>query len=254
MGEFWDMIHFVEEHTPGRYSEERMRELVENIKVCHDYYNRTQELRKATPCPLRSRDSRQVRGLRGFMEGLPETVETNKALYEETKEMVEKGEGAIPNERHRLIVNGVPPFWNMKFFDWMEEKFGAVVVVDLCNRFKPYQIEDAADPLETVARKALKYNIKAMTEPCPGYTEESGLIAKEAGCDSSIYFAHFGCKLGCGAAHLTADILREEADIPTLVMDIDAYDPRVIPEAKMKDVTEEYFATLEERKKSYALT
>lgn len=251
--QFEEMVEFVEQHSSNRYDETRMREVMEHAKVAHSWYTQTQELRMATPCPLRSRDSRQIRGLRTFLDGRPETGEALQAQYEETREKVEKGEGAIPNERHRLVVNGVPPFWNMKLFDWMEETFGAVIVVDLCNRFYPYDMGSTSDPLDCLARKVMNYNMKAGIDTSVVSGEELAYQAKKAQCDSSIYFAHFGCKVGCGAAKVTTDTIREIIDVPSVILDIDAYDPRVVSDQKMKAVLTEYFETLEASRKSFAL-
>ena len=244
--ELEDLITFVEGQTGLKYDPEKLREFLNNSKEAHDYYLKAHALRARVPTPLGGRDSFSSFGIRMFSEGMPETVEFMKAYYEETLEKAEQGEGAVPNERFRVLVNGAYPFWDMPIFDWMEKEFGAVLVSDLHTRFLSTPVDTSGDPLEALARKALISNMGARAF-CAPYTERSIELAeraKEYGCNASIYFANFGCKQGCGLIRVVSDAVREYLGVPTVIVEDDAGDPRIVSDAQMKATLAEYFKML----------
>ena len=241
------MIAFLEQHTDHRFSEDALQERLENASACHDLFLEIQEMRFKTPCPLGLRDAYQASSVRTFLEGQPETTEVFRAQHQEVKERVEKGEGAIPNERFRVVTGGVFPFWNMRLFDWMEKEFGAVVVIDFRNRLHMDSMIDTSDPLACLAHKIM-YCFPLGRPQClpnPEISEEGAEVAKEANCNASIYFTHFGCKITCGGQRVTTDCLRDIAGITSLIVDVDAYDPRVVSESQIKDKISQYFDMLD---------
>lgn len=245
--EFRDMIAFLEHHTGHRFSEEALRERLENAKECHELFLGIQEMRFKTPCPLGLRDAYQSSSVRTFLEGQADATEVFRAQHQEVKERVDKGEGAIPNERFRVVAGGVFPFWNMRLFDWMEKEFGAVVVIDFRNRLHMEHIGDTSDPIACLAHKIVHCFPLGRTQclPNPEISVEGAQVAKEANCNASIYFTHFGCKITCGGQRVTTDCLRDIAGITSLVLDVDAYDPRVVPESQIKDKISQYFDMLD---------
>jgi hypothetical protein len=249
--EFRDLVAFVEQHSSARYNEDTLQERLATAKECHDLYLQVMELRSRVPCPLGLRDAYQASSVRTFLEGLPETVEVYKAQLAEVKERVNNGKGAIPNERFRIVVGGVFPFWNMRIFDWLEKEFGAIVVIDFRNRLHMEPVVlDASDPIASLARKIIySYPLgRPQCLPNPEIAEEGARVALAAQCNASLYFTHFGCKITCGAHRITSDTLKDIAGIPTLVVDVDAYDPRVVPESHIKDKLSQYFEMLDKMK------
>jgi benzoyl-CoA reductase/2-hydroxyglutaryl-CoA dehydratase subunit BcrC/BadD/HgdB len=66
--------------------------------------------------------------------------------------------------------------------------------------------------------------------------------------EGAVYWAHIGCKQGCALIRIIRDALREEAGIPTLVLDIDVVDPSFVSEEELKDKLEGFFERLEEER------
>jgi len=249
-----DMILFIESHTGRRFDEERLKEFLYRDLIIHDYFLKTQELRKAIPTVMGAKEAFANFGIRMCSEGLPAVVEFMRVQYEECWERMERGIGVVPEERHRMVMCGVYPFWNMKLLDWMEEEFGAVTVVDFFNgltgvirNITPDQIEH--HPLETYARKILSVYpcLARLGGPSYLFAEELGRMAAQLHCDSSIFFAHFGCKQTCGFNRIVTDRLWQRANIPSVIVDIDACDPKVASEEQIKDRIRNYFRVLEDK-------
>ena len=55
-------------------------------------------------------------------------VEMAKSLYEEVKELVDKGIPAVPNEKIRLLWIGRGLWFNLAFYQHFEEKYGAAFI------------------------------------------------------------------------------------------------------------------------------
>jgi hypothetical protein len=243
------LIGFIEENTDCRFqNEEKLRALLENSKLITKYDQGTQKLRKRVPCPMHGKVAGEGWGYRTMSEGLPETVNYFQSLYEEVKEVADRGEGAIAEERYRIMVNGVPPFWGTKLFDWMEEKYKAIVVADWGNLLE-YMItpEDTSDPLYCLAHKAHTGSTLEFATYKDTLEDSIPRVAKEAQVNASLFFAHFGCIVNCGYVRQVMDDLKEKVGIPTAVLDVDACNPLVVSEAQLKVKIDEYFQMLEQQ-------
>jgi len=245
--ELQDMVRFLEEHTGRKMDLDKLRELIKNSQECQEYFMKLMALRDCIPSPLGARDAFSFFGPRMASEGKPKTTLFMKTLYEETKAKAERGEGVVEVERHRVVTNGAYPFWYMKLFDWMEQEFGAVVTVDLANCYPLEPVVDSEDPFYTLAHKTFCSNLAVKTAIMPYHwvAEQIGKKAKESHCDACIYFAHFGCKHGCGRNRVVLEQIKKHAGIPSLILDIDAGNPMVVTASQMKRKIEEYFHMLE---------
>lgn len=245
--ELWDMVEFTEKHAGLKYNEEALREMQENTRVCEEYFQKIHQFRNRVPTPIRSREAFASLGPRMTSEGRPLITEFMKTQYEEIVQRVENGVAAIPEERHRVVVSGAVPFWCMKLFDWLEEEFGAVIVVDYMNAFPREQIGDTSDPLDCLARKAIRTNFGGRVNftPSPPHAAAMARIAKECQADSALFFAHFGCRQTCGQFRIVTEALKEIAGIPAGVIDVDIGNPLIVSEAQMKHHISQYFEALE---------
>lgn len=248
-----EVIRFVEEQTGLTYDPEKLREYLVNGIVIQDYFLKTQELRRHVPSVLGAKHNFANFGIRMCSEGLPSVIEFMKAQYAECKELADQGLGVIPEEKHRLLLCGVYPFWNMGILDWMEKEFGAVAVVDFFSALMMGNLDEISkDPLESYARKILKIYPRLATlggvslELAHGF----GKMASEFQCDSSLFFAHFGCKQTCGFNRVMTDTILEMSGIPSAIVDMDACDPSIMSEEQIKNQIRQYFHVLEARQAS----
>jgi hypothetical protein len=123
------LIKFLEVTTGKKFSIEKLFKAIDLINEQMDYWKKAHDLIAETvPCPVGLRDQLsmyQAMWHRGTTTGR----DLLKAYYEEVKERVDKGIGACPGEKLRLMwMAGTPPAWE-KF---VQEKYGAVCV---CSSF-----------------------------------------------------------------------------------------------------------------------
>lgn len=246
------LVAFVEAHTNKRLDEALFYQLLKRGQRITDYALKISALRKKVPSPFGTRESFGSFVIRTTNEGLPITEEYFKALYEEGLQRAKKGQGALKEERHRIVAMGTYPLWHMKLFDWLEKEHGAVIVVSLINAFSPPSEGEIKDPMQFMAEKLLYTSALGtpfFAQPFETTLENFLRSAEQAEVDGAIFFANFGCKLGCGVNRLFADALRERLGISTLILDLDSVNPTVVSAEQMKNKLNQYFSLLEERKR-----
>ncbi|MFH1088138.1 MAG: 2-hydroxyacyl-CoA dehydratase family protein, partial [Chloroflexota bacterium] len=112
-----DMIAFLEREVPGaRYDERRLVEW-QNLAIdCQRVYREIYEFRKSVPCPVSGPD---VFTMPPWEINDPRILDYLKMQRDEIRERVDRGYGAVPNERLRIswLVSGPFHFNFMGFLN-----------------------------------------------------------------------------------------------------------------------------------------
>jgi predicted CoA-substrate-specific enzyme activase len=159
--------------------------------------------------------------------GREELVELQTQFYNELLEKKEELEGKIDiDETHRLLWLHLPPFYDTKLLNFIEEECHAPIVFEEVN-FVDWEPLDPADPYRSLARKLLTVgfldpNLRVK------YISEHSLAGKFNGC--ILYNHGFG---RCSMANASfVKHLREElkkVNLPLLLLDGDCMDPTIDP-------------------------
>ncbi|OGW16307.1 MAG: hypothetical protein A3G93_02290 [Nitrospinae bacterium RIFCSPLOWO2_12_FULL_45_22] len=249
--EFQGLIAFLEEHTGRKMDKERLRETLKISIKANRAMMEIHQLRKKRPCPLRARDAFNSFGMRLAGEGMPETLDFFEAQLREVRGRVERGEGVLPEEHLRLVASGPYPFFAMEILDWVQDKYGAIFVADMfnCAPWEDMDENDPADPVELLARKWLSFfGMELLYGPAENTIDYLIDSIKESQVDGSIFFTHFGCKQTCGLQKIYRDKIMEELGLPTLFVDMDISDPKVVSVDQMKAKIHEYIEMIEKKK------
>jgi benzoyl-CoA reductase/2-hydroxyglutaryl-CoA dehydratase subunit BcrC/BadD/HgdB len=229
--EFSRLIAYLEEMTGEKADLKKLDRIFKESLEAAEYNREINNLRKNVPSPMRGRDGMRLMG-GGQSRGNPGAVAYLKALVEELKGRVERGEGAVPEEKHRLLWCQTPPFY-VDLTTWMEEKYGAVVAFNDPHKevwWQPGEY-DGLPVLEALARQFI-------TDPWNGPSERrvSTLVnnAREYRVNGAVHFNQWGCRVSSGHARMLADRLDEELGIPTLILDGDYMDFRNYSDGQVK--------------------
>jgi benzoyl-CoA reductase/2-hydroxyglutaryl-CoA dehydratase subunit BcrC/BadD/HgdB len=182
------------------------------------------------------------------MAGLPEAITFLEELRDEIKYRVENKIGVVPQERHRIIMPFVPPFWDMSIMNWMEEQYGAVTVITLLDswRDKGEWLIEPSKPLENIARKT--FLIPGAYQghgPMEEYLEDSIRNARDYQADGAIFFAHIGCRHGCALNRSIKDELQDKLGIPMVTVDCDLVDKSFTTPDEVREKLDGFFEILE---------
>jgi benzoyl-CoA reductase/2-hydroxyglutaryl-CoA dehydratase subunit BcrC/BadD/HgdB len=248
--ELEELIYFLEELTGRKMDWGRFAEVMEHSRRLLELQREIRELRKAVPSPWRNLWFIHMMGTELYMAGTPEAITHFETVRDEVKKRAEKGEGYIHEERYRVLTMFVPPAYSWTLLGWMERKHGAVSVAEPHFSYRGGEEIDPTKPLESLARKSFYCPI---CRPMHGPAEEGILHdavrdALEYKAEGAVYFAHIGCRQTDACIRMLKDALLEEAGIPTLILDVDLYDPTYASEDQLKDKLEGFFELVDERK------
>ena len=248
--EIQGMIRFLEEHTGQKLDYDRLKEVLELSKAGYDYWGKICELRKTIPCPIGSRDSIKDFGVLLTAGGTLEGVRYFENRYQEIKEKVDRKEGSIPEERHRVAWLYVLPLFDLGIADWMEEEYGAVIVMDTFGYSNPLIQLEPGDPIDFMAKKPLKWGFIQLgwgDGAITGFSKTMARQVKEYNADMAMLLAHWSCRQYCGTIKQLRDDVTEMAGVPFLIIDGDLLDSRVVSSAQMKAKIKDFFKTVETR-------
>jgi len=243
------MIRFLEDVTGKRVDMARLQEVAtlskKTIELCSDI----SELRKNIPSPMKSKASFRSFTVQAPLSGTQAAIEYFETLKKELTENVARGKWAVAEERHRIAWLCSSPLYAMHIFDWMEQEYGAVVVMDMLLNYFPKSVLptlDPSDPIEYLARKSSAMSAtKAFGGPIEYAAETARDIVNEYKADSAVFYAITGCKQGCSISRFLRDTIQKELGIPTLVIDGDSMDPSVLSPEEIMTKLEGYFEALE---------
>ena len=247
VSELEDLVHFLEEQSGRKMDWQRLGDLVGEMDRQINLMREINALRKNVPCPFRWQGFLELLTIDYLFPGQPEATEYLKTLRQELADMVREGEGAVPNERFRLMTFFVPPIYLMGFLENIWQEFGAISVAEPFFTFWGEGRLDPSRPLESVAQKSYMIPEARMYGPM----DERSLdmitdLAEEYKVDGAIYYADVGCRHTCATIKLFKDTL-SKVDVPVLTIDSDIVDPTITSKEEVREKLERFFELLEDR-------
>jgi benzoyl-CoA reductase/2-hydroxyglutaryl-CoA dehydratase subunit BcrC/BadD/HgdB len=250
--QLWELLDFITEVTGNQFDPEKAKEIAVNSyelgKIWQDVY----ELRKNIPCPVSTRDT--FGGLFPLftMPGLKSPIKLYKRMYNEAKERVDNGIGALEQEDYRLMFEGIPFWYNLRFFSNLERWNAIIVYEPYVYAFTKYTNPNVTkemvinNPVESMAELVISfwyiYDLKTRFEKFKETVRDWKI-------DGVLLHNNMSCRPNsCGMYDLKRKLM-EEADIPTLVIDSDMNDPRKMNETQVLNQIESFIEILRKRKK-----
>jgi benzoyl-CoA reductase/2-hydroxyglutaryl-CoA dehydratase subunit BcrC/BadD/HgdB len=245
------LIDFLEEQTDRKLNMDKLKESVSYAVQLYDYWDEICELRKARPCPVSAREAVKDFAVMLSSCGRIEGVNYYRARRDELKVRVEKGEGVGYEEKYRIAWLYVLPMFDLKIADWLMEEHGAVIVMDTFGYANPGVELDVSDPIDFLAKKALKWGFVCTTygpNEVTGFTSIMADLCKEYDVDGAICYAHWSCNQYCGTIKLLRDEITEALDCEFLILDGDLLDYRIVSSDQIKAKLSEFMTMLKAKR------
>ncbi len=224
------LVDFLEYHTKRKLDYKKLEEALYLSSKASELFFKIQDLRRAIPCPIGAEDIMSLVGPMFIWPGRKETVEIYEKALLEVEERVKNKEGVLSDERVRFFFEGIPPWYSLGLFNYIEEKGGISVIESYPLEFC-YVMDEKLSPLENLAYKALKYLYNySMHERA----DIALRCAKAYSINGCIAWTTICCKIFTTFASFLRDRLWEELEIPTLILEAEQSDPRDYAEAPVK--------------------
>lgn len=250
-------IEFIEKETGKKLDLDRLREILALSHEALGYWRDTLALRKAIPTPMGATDYFHAIIPQMYLVGEQEAVDFYREMYEEVKDRVERNVGIVEEEKYRLIWFGLPPWFNMGIFNYLES-LGAVFAYESTYNVGDYFEVDLSDPLEAIVRRtwqrALKmheYGAETMPELCNpavfgGFSGSSLLneLVDEFSLTGAIMHLTRSCRaVSFGEVHTKNRLAK--IGIPSLIFESDMADPRLWSDSQIKTRLHAFLETMD---------
>lgn len=231
--ELRELIAFLEKLLGKKMNWDKLDQIVNDLIEVNQIWYEINELRKARPCPMHSRDFWSCIGASLYPSGDPKvSLKLYQDMYQEVKKRVENKVGAIEDEKYRLLFAELPPWHDLKIFDELAGR-GWNFVVESWSYHPPKPLagyNNIVDPLERIAVQTYQwvtgYFRDALKEKeYMGYSAYPYMEwAKTYQCDGAFLHPLLSCRTATNQLLLVRDRLLNKHLVPSLIAEGDIID------------------------------
>ena len=227
-----ELIVYLERLLDKKMDWDKLEEIANDFLEINRIWYEVNELRKARPCPMHSRDFWTCMTASLYPSGdLKESQQLYRDMLAEVKERVDKKIGAVDEEKYRLVFAELPPWHDLKIFDELAERGWNFVVESWAyHPPKPLDLRDVSDPLERIAKQTYQwfagYFKKAVKAgEYMGYFAYPYLeYARDYQCDGALLHPLLSCRTASNHLMMVQDRLLQKLMVPGLVVEGDIVD------------------------------
>jgi len=214
-------------------------------RECSDLWEKCLAAASAVPSPLTFFDGTTLMGPAVVGRGTRKAIDAYNLLLEELEERISQGIGAIENERYRLYWEGMPIWGRLSMHSKLFAGLNANVIASTYCSSWIFTALDPADPFESMARAYTELFIVRSDDYKEEYIKNKLEFFK---CDGIIYHDAKTCPNNTNCRYGMPQRLEKRAGMPSLVINGDLNDLRMLSYEQTKTNVEAFIEQLEERK------
>lgn len=246
-----ELIVLLERITGTAFDQAKFVRIIERSARVGELWARIKDLTKRRPAPYDAYfDSVTMMAPLYCLRGTEECVTFFERAYEEMAARVDRGEGPLPQERFRIVIEGPPPWPFLRAFRDLFTRWGAVAVASTYSTvgglwefgFR----HDPARPLESVARHMLAENL-CNRSLLQRYRQIERYVT-EWGADALVIHSVKSCRLFSAGQGDMREHFVHDLGVPTLLIESDLEDPRYFSHAQLRNRIDAFFEALEQRR------
>jgi benzoyl-CoA reductase subunit B len=247
-----ELIPTLERVSGVRFDIDRLREAMGHANTMNTMWGRVLALNAARPSVFNAlSDGTIYLGVANGFRGAPEGARYFTELVEELEYKSAHGIGTLTDERYRLLFIGVPCYPIFRRFTEMFTELGGTFVGSTYLRFASGGANlgftyDLARPLESLA-EGLLIGVRDAMDNMFFQTDILIQMLDDLGADGLVYHPIKSCRtVSTGLADSRRALLAAR-DVPSLFMESDMMDRRVVSEAQLKNRIDAFFEGLASR-------
>ncbi|OGO39669.1 MAG: hypothetical protein A2Z04_02385 [Chloroflexi bacterium RBG_16_57_9] len=248
-----EFITMCEEVSGKKFDIDKMREVMRLTNEMSQDYKRVLELNQSRPGLFNAvTDGTVYLGVSNALRGTPEGAQYFRELVEEMEYKAAHGIGTLPDEKYRLIFVGVPCYPIFRRFHEMFADQGGVFVNSTYLWFASGGLNlgfqyDLDHPLESLAEGVLISVRDAMDSMM---FQDRAIIdmVDLYHIDGIVYHPIKSCRTTSTGLADNRRAVMAVKDVPSLYIESDMMDKRVVSEAQMKNRIDAFFEGLATRK------
>jgi benzoyl-CoA reductase subunit B len=250
-----DLIALCERVTSRRFDIDRLREAMAHANDMGRDFKRVLDLNRRRPAPFNAvTDGTIYLGVANGFRGTAAGSAYFRDLVEEMTFKVTHGMGTLREEKYRLVFVGVPCYPIFRRFNEMFVEWGGAFVSSTYLWFASGGADlaweyDLRRPLESLAEGVLVSVRHAMDAMFFQDQMIAGMI-EPYGIDGVVFHPIKSCRTVSTGLADSRRALSQSIDLPSLFIESDMMDRRVVSEAQLKNRIDAFFEGLATRKGS----
>lgn len=239
--ELKELIRFLEMKTGKMFDINKLEHVMNLINEQEGWYKKTRDLiASCHPVPVTVVDTINAVMQAQWQRGTQWAADHAKGLYEEIKELADRGEAAVPNEKYRLMWIGRGIWHDFGFYQRFEQKYGAVFMWSMylamgADAYIRNHVEQ--DPLRALAARYI--GMEDFLHMPPWNSQWYLQQAQQNEIDGVVYMVPENCMQAVEGSYFIKKTL-EDAGIPVLIFKADPVDPRKWSADTMTGIVEEF--------------
>jgi benzoyl-CoA reductase/2-hydroxyglutaryl-CoA dehydratase subunit BcrC/BadD/HgdB len=238
-----EMIAWVSTHTGRRLNEKKLDQTLRYSNDAVTLWRELRELCQARPSPLNAPDLFLTMAPIVVLRGTKDAVTFYRKLKAEVEERVAKGEGAIAEERHRLLWDNIAIWFRLFRLFRLFSEAGACFVVDTYTNAWSVSI-DADEPILGLART---YASVYINQSLQARAKVMADLVERFSVDGLVFHSNRSCKPYSLGQYDVLEQVSECAGIPGLVLEADMCDTRLYADEPIKNRIQAFLDLLEAR-------
>ena len=248
-----ELIPLLERVTSRKFDIDRLRETMAHANAMGAAFKELIALNRSTPAVFNAVSEGTIYlGVANGFRGTPEGAAYFRDLVEEMTFKAANGIGTVTEEKHRLVFVGVPCYPIFRRFNELFSEWGGAFVSSTYLWFASggaglgWQY-DLSRPIESLAEGTLISVRHAMDSM---FFQDRALLEliDPYQVDGIVFHGIKSCRTTSTGLSDTRRVLSEARDIPSLFLESDMMDRRVVSEAQMKNRVDAFFEGLVSRK------
>lgn len=252
-GQLQELIAVCEEQTGQRFDIDRLRQVMADTNTMVRAWRRVLELNASRPGVFNAlTDGTIYLGVSNAFRGTAAGARYFTELVEEMEYKAAHGIGTIPDEKHRLIFVGVPCYPIFRRFNELFTEWGGIFVSSTYLWFASGGTNlgfeyDLSRPLDSLAEGILISVRHAMDSM---FYQDRALVemVERFQIDGVVYHPIKSCRTTSAGLADNRRAFMQATDIPSLFIESDMMDQRVVSEAQMKNRIDAFFEGLNARR------
>jgi benzoyl-CoA reductase subunit B len=248
-----ELIPVLEQVSKKKFDIDRLRETMAHANAMGAAFQQLIELNRSTPAVFNAVSEGTVYlGVANAFRGTPEGAAYFRDLVEEMSFKAANGLGTVTDEKHRLVFVGVPCYPIFRRFNELFAEWGGAFVSSTYLWFASggaalgWQY-DLTRPIESLAEGTLISVRHAMD--CMFFQDRAlAELVDPYRVDGVVFHGIKSCRTTSTGLADTRRALSQARNIPSLFLESDMMDRRVVSEAQMKNRVDAFFEGLASRK------
>jgi benzoyl-CoA reductase subunit B len=252
-GQIRDLITLCEQVTGKAFDIDRLRQVMGEVNELAALYSKVLAQNQARPAPYNAlTEGINYMGIANAFRGDPAGTRFMQLALAELEERVEKGVGALYDEKFRLLLVGTACYSHFRRFVELFEEWNGVFVASEYMSYAGGGIDrgihyDLDRPIESLAEQILFSSQQSMSGIFHSHEWLADVYA-DWSVDGICYHGVKSCRTVSTGMPDTREWLMRHEDIPGLFIQSDLVDARLWSDAQLKNRIDAFFEGLESRR------